>query len=188
MNVPFARPRPLRRPHRRAPPASPAAVRQHANLNPRTLILTAAEREYAADVAGEFARRVPLRNSPTSTGSSARLDEDSVSSTRSSRPAATTSRPVEAVLILLTVFSAFPDDAARELLSFGDLDPSARPTPTPWDLVLADFEAVLRMFLDPATAAAANGATTSTEPFRRWALELSRYSFETGQEVFSKAR
>ena len=36
--------------------------------------------------------------------------------------------------------------------------------------------------------AAAKGETTTTEPFRRWARELSRYSFETGQEVFSKGR
>ncbi len=41
----------------------------------------------------------------------------------------------------------------------------------------------LRGFLEKVLPAVPGQAVTR-EPFRRWALELSRYSVETGQKVF----
>ena len=63
-----------------------------------------------------------------------------------------------------------------------------RPDPVSWTTLQEGLDGELAAFLAQATEATAKGATTSTEPFRRWARELSRYSFETGQEVFSKSR
>ena len=101
----------------------------------------------------------------------------------------------QAVLVLLAVIIAFPDEAPTFLLGIGDLDHAAEPDQRPWRGYL---EEMLRRtdgrwpelvsFLADATAKAAAGHKATREPFRRWALEISRYSFATGQEVFSNYR
>jgi|1185.fasta_scaffold1289705_1 hypothetical protein len=45
----------------------------------------------------------------------------------------------------------------------------------------------LARFLEWGTARAPNGPTSRGEPFKRWALEVSRYSFETGRRPSAAA-
>ncbi len=163
------------------------AIRVTTSVNTRRLILTDRERDYATKVARELRTpRAVKKLTNIYRLVRARLNEDSDELDSFLTSTGADIAEYEAVLILLTVLIAYPDTAAELLLAFGDLDPSARPQPIAWSS--RDIDGRLGVFLDRATAATANGATTSTEPFRRWARELSRYSFETGQEVFSKAR
>ena len=92
-------------------------------------------------------------------------------------------RPAEyqAVLILLAMIIAFPEEASDVLLAL--LAPFRS-----WDEFVKSLEdrgelEDVAKFFTKVTAKGATGWTT--EPFGRWALEVSRYSFETGQEVFS---
>jgi hypothetical protein len=171
-------------------PTQPVTSRRVTGSNPRGLLLTAPERDYAAIVArGLRTPRSVKKLTNLYRLVRARLDEESgeldafLMSSGGDIPA------YQAVLILLTVLIAFPDEAAEFLLSFGDLDPQRRPDPVSWATHReAAAKGELAAFLALATDAAAKGETTTTEPFRRWARELSRYSFETGQEVFSKGR
>jgi hypothetical protein len=93
----------------------------------------------------------------------------------------------QAVLILLAVLIRYPERASHFLREIGDLSPDAPPDHRAWpDYVEeAGHPRGLREFVAAATDLAANGASSSREPFRRWALEISRYSFATGQEVFA---
>jgi hypothetical protein len=92
-----------------------------------------------------------------------------------------------AVLILLAVLIRFPDQASPFLLDIGDLAPDAQPDRRRWAEYARErgHPEALRDFVTAATNLAPNGATSTREPFRRWALEISRYSFATGQEVFA---
>jgi hypothetical protein len=164
------------------PPSAPAP-----RLRQRTLVLTESERDYAAFVARELRTpRAVKKLTNLYRLVRARLDEDSdeldgfLSADGGDIP------DYQAVLILLTVLIAFPDQAAELLVAFGDLDPAARPPRVDWSPRRIDGR--IGDFLDRATAEATNGDISTTEPFRRWALELSRYSFETGQTVYSKLR
>ena len=92
----------------------------------------------------------------------------------------------EAVLMLLGVLIRFPDAAPDFLLGIGDLSQTAPRDARPWQQYVASLgNSELRSYLEETTAAT-NRATTSREPFRRWALEVSRYSFAAGQEVFAR--
>jgi hypothetical protein len=88
---------------------------------------------------------------------------------------------------LLAVLIAFPDQASRFLLEIGDLAPDAPSDRRRWAEYARDdgHPKALREFAIAATDLAANTATSTREPCRRWALEISRYSFATGQEVFA---
>ena len=168
------------------PDSSSATARRPApRVRPRTLVLTEGERAFATFVALELRTpRAVKKLTNMYRLVRARLDEDSdeldgfLSADGDDLP------DYQAVLILLTVLVAFPDQAADLLFAFGDLNPSAQTDRVEWSA--RHINGPLGAFLDRATAEASNGATTSTEPFRRWALELSRYSFETGQEVYSR--
>jgi hypothetical protein len=105
----------------------------------------------------------------------------------------------QAALVLLAVIIAFPDEASEFLLGLGDLDTSSdADRRSSWrELSWREHITTLKSrpggrwgelarFLDEVTAEAKSGERSTREPFRRWALELSRYSFATGQEVFSR--
>lgn len=154
--------------------AAPAAV----GFNPRALVLTEAERDFAALVATELRTpRAVKKLTNIYRLVRARLDEDSDDFSTFLEGSGTDIPDYQAVLILLTAVIAFPDRAADLLLK---LDEPRRA----WSLRQIGGE--LGAFLNRATGHAPNGATTSTEPFRRWARELARYSFEAGQEVYAK--
>jgi hypothetical protein len=155
-------------------PAVPAAP----TFNPRALVLTEAERDFAAFVACELRTpRAVKKLTNVYRLVRARLDEDSDDFTTFLEGSGTDIPDYQAVLILLTVVIEHPDRAADLLL---ELDGPRRA----WSPRAVGGK--LGAFLDRATAHAANGATTSTEPFRRHARELARYSFEAGQEVYAK--
>ena len=100
----------------------------------------------------------------------------------------------QAVVILLAVIIAFPDEASTFFLGIGDLQAEAEEDRRPWRDYIEELRErrggrwhELVAFVDDVTAEAIGDATATREPFRRWALEISRYSFATGQEVFSRA-
>ncbi|MET0730956.1 MAG: P-loop NTPase fold protein, partial [Solirubrobacterales bacterium] len=167
----------------------PVASRRVTGSNPRGLLLTSDERDFAAVVArGLRTPRSVKKLTNLYRLVRARLDEESGELDAFLLSSGRDIPAYQAVLMLLTVLIAFPDEAAEFLLSFGDLDPDHRPDPVSWTTHQEQLRGELAAFLKRATAATAKGEETSTEPFRRWARELSRYSFETGQEVFSKVR
>jgi hypothetical protein len=174
---------PAPEPVRAAPPRAPAPL---ANINPRTLALTVEERDFATVVAGRLATpRAVKKLTNLYRLLRARLDEESGELDAFLDRGGPGVPEYEAVLILLAVLIAFPDTASEFLLSLGDLEPSAPPSELNWlDHVNAQ-PPELAAFL---SAGAMFESTSTCEPFRRWALEVSRYSFETGQEVFAAHR
>ena len=80
---------------------------------------------------------------------------------------------------------AYPDDAAAFLLGLGDLSPGGEPARRSWKEHVAsggwpEFAPLL------SGVGFTYGDTSTCEPFRFWALEVSRYSFTTGQQVFAR--
>ncbi|RKQ92696.1 KAP-like P-loop domain-containing protein [Solirubrobacter pauli] len=144
-------------------------------LNPRQLVLTERERDFAALVARELhTPRAVKKLTNIYRLVRARLEEDAeafIATRGADMP------EFQAVLILLTVLIAYPDEASGLLLKLDEQQGA-------WSSRQIGGE--LGAFLDRATEQAINGATTSTEPFRRHALELARYSFAAGQEVYAK--
>ena len=107
----------------------------------------------------------------------------------------------QAVLILLATTIAFPEEASDALLALGDLAADAPPDPRTFTEYVGEPRARggrladLAVALEAVAAAARRPAAGdggepqrdwTCEPFRRWALEVSRYSFATGQEVFAR--
>ncbi len=181
-----AAPAPERPAETARPAAGPARL---ANVNPRTLALTAQERDFAAAVAGQLSTpRAVKKLTNLYRLLRARLDEESGELDAFLDRSGPDVPDCEAALILLAVLIAFPGDASTLLLSLGNLDRGAPPDAITWQAqrdALRRREPQLAAFLDQATERAAHGASSTREPFRRWALEVSRYSFETGQEVFA---
>jgi hypothetical protein len=94
----------------------------------------------------------------------------------------------QAVLILLATVIAFPEKASQFLLGLGTLGDGAPPQTARWIDYVHEPErwsVELRGFLETLTPES-GVALWTCEPFRRWALEVSRYSFATGQEVFAR--
>ncbi|MDA0179089.1 P-loop NTPase fold protein [Solirubrobacter phytolaccae] len=158
-------------------PAVPATAPAPA-FNPRALVLTEGERDFAAFVACELRTpRAVKKLTNIYRLVRARLDEDSDDFATFLEGSGADIPDHQAVLILLTVIIAHPERAADLLLALDN--PRVAWSPRQVGGELGDF-------LNRATAQAANGTTTSTEPFRRWAHELARYSFEAGQEVYAR--
>ena len=163
------------------------------DLSPQNLSITDPEREFAARVAR-------LLDTPRAVKKftnlyrlvRARLDEESGELDRFLETDEAEIPEYEAVLLILGLLVAFPDEAAGFLLGLGDLTPAAAPDRRPWLGYLttlrgeatAGRQAALLRYL--GSVGLTNAGTSTREPFRRWALELSRYSFETGQEVFAR--
>jgi WD40 repeat protein len=178
-----------------SPRSAPAAESRPApslDLSPRTLGATAAEREFAARVACFLETpRAVKKFTNLYRLVRARLDEDSGQLDRFLETGAQEVPDYQAVLLLLAVIVAFPDDASTFLLDFGDLTPGAAPDAHPWtehvDALMSRRSRQLRDLCGLVSKVELTNAATSTrEPFRRWALEVSRYSFTTGQEVFAR--
>jgi hypothetical protein len=174
------------------PPGPPPAPAPLANVNPRTLALTPEERDFATVVARQLKTpRAVKKLTNLYRLLRARLDEESGELDAFLDRSGPDVPECEAALILLAVLIAFPGDASTLLLSLGDLDRNAPPDGIAWldqRDALRRREPALAAFLDKATEHAAHGEASSRDPFRRWALEISRYSFETGQEVFAGRR
>jgi hypothetical protein len=175
-----------------APPSPPVARAQALDLSPATLYSTEPERAFAALVARQLETpRAVKKFTNLYRLMRARLDEDSGELDRFLSVEGDNVPEYEAVLLLLGLIVAFPDDAAPFLLALGDLSPEAEADNQPWR---AFVEALRRHRSDPWPALArfvakvelTNANSSTREPFRRWALEVSRYSFTTGQEVFAK--
>ncbi len=180
-------PEPAPAPPRVTPaPPEPAPL---ANVNPRALALTPEERDFATVVARQLKTpRAVKKLTNLYRLLRARLDEESGELDTFLDRNGPGVPECEAVLILLAVLIAFPDTASELLLSFGDLDPAGPPSQLNWLDHVNTREPELAAFLGAMTEHAAFGGTSTCEPFRRWALEVSRYSFETGQEVFAARR
>jgi WD40 repeat protein len=158
-----------------------------AGLSPTSLVLTSRERDFAAAVAAGF--RTPravkkftnlYRLIRVGVIERERLD-------RFLRDEARDAPDYQVVQILLAVIIEFADEASDFLLGFGDIAGHRmsrlswesyviRSEPQSWSPRLATF----LIDLPPSTI------RWTCEPFRRWALEVSRYSFATGQEVFAR--
>jgi WD40 repeat protein len=172
---------PVRRP-------APAATHAAPSLSPRALALTPPERDFAASIA-------PILRTPRAVKKftnlyrllRAGLDDARGELDRFLHDDGENVPEFAAVLILLAVLIRFPEQASRFLRDIGDLAPDGQPDRRSWAEYIREpgqLEA-LRDFVTAATILAPNGATSTREPFRRWALEISRYSFATGQEVFA---
>jgi hypothetical protein len=179
-----------RRPERAAPAASAPAP----SLTPRTLALTPREREFAITVAAVLRTpRAVKKYTNLYRLLRAGLDEGSGRLDRFLDDRGPDVPEHQAALILLAALIAFPGHASEFLDGIGELAPDADPDPRNWlEYVdeVADWQGgrfdQVGNFLRAATAAATHGAGSTREPFRRWALEVSRYSFAGGQEVFAR--
>jgi KAP-like P-loop domain-containing protein len=168
-----------------ADPVLPVGV---PSLNPRTLALTQAERDFTATVAASL-RTPRMVKKFTNLYRLLRvgLDDRSGGLDRFLQENTGDAPEYEAVLILLAMIIAFPEDASSFLL--GLLEPQTsedgwagyvrRSEPKEWS-------ADLTRFLETVTPTQEHERQWTCEPFRSWALEVSRYSFATGQEVFAR--
>ena len=173
--------RPVRRP-------APAETHAAPSLSPRALALTPPERDFAASIA-------PILRTPRAVKKftnlyrllRAGLDEARGELDRFLHDDGENIPEFAAVLILLAVLIRFPEQASPFLRDIGDLAPDAQADRRRWAEYIREpgHPEALRDFVTAATKLAPNGATSTRESFRRWALEISRYSFATGQEVFA---
>jgi hypothetical protein len=164
------------------------AAPREPDLDARALVLTVREREFAA-VVGRALRTPRSVKKYTNLYRLIRVGvADSAAHLRHFLSETTNDAPeYRAVLILLAVIIQFPEEASGFLLGLGHLSGSDRNT-MPWrDYVHQSqqphFSGGLRYLLTDLVVARDEW---TCEPFRRWALEVSRYSFATGQEVFSQ--
>jgi hypothetical protein len=153
----------------------------------RTLIVPQAERDFAATVAGGLRTpRTVKKFTNLYRLLRAGLDERSGALERFLREDTGDTPEYQAVLILLAAIIAFTDDASTFLAGL-----LQQPTGGGlWADYLREVEPPKRGgdLLDALKAIAAEDGRErqwTCEPFRRWALEVSRYSFATGQEVFA---
>ena len=170
------------------PREEPAAAAPAASVTPRTLDLTPPERDFAALVAASLRTpRAIKKYTNLYRLLRARLDEHTGELDRflDEEQEGADVPEYQAVLILVAMVISFPEEASEVLLRL--LDPAA---PSAWaehvSGVKDDDDGKLAAFLATSTADALHGAASSREPFRRWALDVSRYSFDTGQEVYAR--
>src|SRR5689334_18268794 len=107
-------------------------------------------------------------------------------SSNGSSPSAETAE-FRAVLVLPALVVAHPEEASDVLLALRDLGAG---TTMRWSEFVdehSENDQTVGDFLRSAVAGADDAAGWTCEPFRRWALEVSRYSFVTGQRVFATA-
>jgi hypothetical protein len=159
------------------------------SLSPRALALSEHERDFAVTVAaGLRTPRAVKKLTNLYRLLRAGLDEHSGQLDRFLAEDTGEAAEYQAVLILLATIIAFPEKASDFLLGLGPLGPGAPPQTVSWIEYVRDpaqCSAELRGFLEALTPTASAQRWTR-EPFRRWALEVSRYSFATGQEVFAR--
>jgi Tol biopolymer transport system component len=170
------------------PPVDTALPAGVPSLNPRTLALTKAERDFAATVAaGLRTPRMVKKFTNLYRLLRVGLNERAGELDRFLDEKTSDMPEYQAVLILLAAIIAFPEDASSFLI--GLLEPSMsedgwmgyvwRAEPKEWPTNLSHF-------LETMTPAHEHERQWTCEPFRSWALEVSRYSFATGQEVFAR--
>jgi KAP-like P-loop domain-containing protein len=174
------------------PPPRPAL--RPPSLSPRALALTEAERDFAVTVAAVLRTpRTVKKFTNLYRLLRAGLDEPSGQLDAFLADDGPDAAEFRAVLILLGAIIAFPDDASAFLLGLGDLgaDSQAGGSWTEHVEELVGPESCCRElgeFLQTATPPDERSAAWTCEPFRQWALEVSRYSFATGQEVFAQVQ
>ena len=174
-------------PRERRDAGGPPVAAPAPSLTPRTLGLTPPERDFAADVAAALhTPRAIKKFTNLYRLLRARLDERSGELDAFLDDSGPDVPEYQAVLILVIAVISFPDDASRLLIDL--LDPEGADS-WPEHVRAARYGdgRELAEFLSWSTGLAAHGATSSRQPFRRWAHEVSRYSFETGQQVFARA-
>jgi hypothetical protein len=177
------------------------------SMSPRTLAITEHERDVAAAVATAFSTpRTVKKFTNLYRLFRVSLDEPSGQLDRFLNDDTDDAPEFQAVLILLAMIIAFPEEASDFLLGLGSFAPGSSSKSRAWSEYLHPGETrpwsrerlhhvapkpwspELRWFLDAVTPTHDKAALWTCEPFRRWALEVSRYSFATGQEVFARVR
>ena len=164
------------------------------SLSPRPLALTKREQDIAVNVAAHLSTpRTVKKFTNLYRLLRVSLDEHSGQLDRFLRDDTDDVPEYQAVLILLATIIAFPEEASDFLLALGDLMPGSPPEDRSWmQHVQRDsprpWSQQLRYFLDAVSPTANDASCWTCEPFRRWALEVSRYSFATGQQVFAQFR
>jgi WD40 repeat protein len=159
------------------------------SLSPRALALSEHERDFAVKVAaGLPTPRTVKKFTNLYRLLRAGLDEHSGQLDRFLAEDSGDAAESQAVMILLATIIAFPEEASEFLLGLGPLGSAAPPERGSWTEYVQDadrWSPALRGFLGTVTRTSSMGPWTR-EPFRSWALEVSRYSFATGQEVFAR--
>ncbi len=159
------------------------------SLSPRALALSEHERDFAVTVAaGLPTPRAVKKFTNLYRLLRAGLDEHSGQLDRFLAEDSGDAAESQAVMILLATIIAFPEEASEFLLGLGPLGSAAPPERGSWTEYVQDadrWSPALRGFLGTVTRTSSMGPWTR-EPFRSWALEVSRYSFATGQEVFAR--
>ena len=172
-------------------PSQASAPSSAPSLSPRALALSEHERDFAVTVAaGLRTPRAVKKFTNLYRLLRAGLDEHSGQLDRFLAEDTDEAAEYQAVLILLATIIAFPEEASQFLLGLGPLGTAAPSQTASWIEYVREPErwsVELRGFLETLTPAPGIALWTR-EPFRRWALEVSRYSFATGQEVFASFR
>jgi tetratricopeptide (TPR) repeat protein len=161
-------------------------VAERLNLSSRPILLTDAECDFAAMVAARFRTpRTVKKFTNLYRLLRAGLDERSGKLDAFLSQDGNDAPEYQAALILLAAVIAFPEDASGLLIDLIRID-GGRQTWIEYLRGLEDPVATsdLRGFLEAASKSQKSSHWTC-EPFQRWALEVSRYSFITGQEVFA---
>jgi hypothetical protein len=163
-------------------------------MRPVTLALTKAERDFAVRAAGVLATpRTIKKFTNLYRLLRAGLDDPGGQLDRFLTDDGADAPEYRAVLIMLAMIIAFPDEASDALRALGDLGADVPTDTRPWRAYVGDLRArdsrfeELTAFLESMTPGMDSRAAWTVEPFRRWALDVSRYSFATGQEVFARA-
>ncbi len=167
--------------------ASAPAARATQSLNPRVLALTEAERDFAVQAASVLrTARAVKKFTNLYRLLRAGLDDHSGQLDRFLRDDRHDAPEYQAVLVMLAVVIRFPDQASTFLRSLGDLAPGAPATSRAFSACMQETGAYCDELAEFLRRISAAGSGWTCEPFRRWALEVSRYSFQTGQQVFAR--
>ncbi len=163
------------------------------SLSPRSLALTYDERDFAARAAGVLdTPRAVKKFTNLYRLVRAGLDADSGELDAFLDAEGGDIPEYQAVLILLAVIIAFPDEASEFLRSLEGHLPALTRDDRSWPELVQSLSAKgegwerLAAYLTEMTGIARSGTASTREPFRRWAVEVSRYSFTTGQEIFAQ--
>jgi hypothetical protein len=158
------------------------------DLSSRPIVLTDAERDFAAVIATSLRTpRTVKKFTNLYRLLRAGLDERSGGLDRFLAEDDANVAEYQAALILLAAIIAFPQDASGFLVHL-IREPNGA---LPWlEFVRATkvpaIDGDLRAFLEGLATAPGSPSSGTCAPFQRWALEVSRYSFTTGQEVFAR--
>ncbi len=171
----------------------PSATRRP-SMSPQQLALTMPERDFAVRVACALPTpRAVKKFTNMYRLLRAGLDDASGQLERFLTDDGVDAPEYSAVLTMLVVIIAFPEEASDALLALRDFGPDDSADARPWRQYVDELRsrdtrfAGLTSFLDTVTPDGNAPVSWTCGPFRRWVLEVSRFSFATGQEVFARS-